>query len=235
MPKKRKRQPVVKRTLTPSILEPKLTPLNIILSIIVFTVIGAIIGSLTTYFILTNQKKPEITENDLIKEFYDIENAVHVSPHSVRKNMDKGDTTYLLVDLRSSQEYEKEHIIGAISIPAYKDPNTSAYGDVDRIVSSFQKTIKAHPKQQIIVYCYSMPCMTGRKVGKMLTEKGIFVKHLGIGWNEWRYFWNLWNHDGETPTVVEDYISSGKDPGTPKIKQTEEDNLTPCTAGDFGC
>jgi len=37
--------------------------------------------------------------------------------------------------------------------------------------------------------------MTGRKIGKMLAEKEIYVKHPNIGWNEWRYYWNLWNHE----------------------------------------
>lgn len=212
---------------------PHLTPLNIILSILIFTAIGAGVGSLTTFILLKNQAPPpQKTSNDFIKEFYQVENAVHVSPHSVRKNMDKGDKSIILVDLRSPQEYEKEHIIGAVSIPAYKDPNTSSYDEVDRIVSSFVKLQKDNPRKDIVVYCYSMPCMTGRKIGLMLVEHGIFVKHLNIGWNEWRYFWSLWNHDSETPTQVEDYIISGKDPGTPKVKKG---TLTPCTAGDFGC
>lgn len=75
--------------------------------------------------------------------------------------------------------------------------------------------------------------MTGRKVGKMLAEHGIYVKHFGIGWNEWRYYWNLWNHEHEwNATNVEDYISSGKEPGTPKIKT----DSTACQiTNSFGC
>ena len=57
------------------------------------------------------------SENSLIKEFYLTENAVHVSPHSLRLNMDNGVDNYILVDVRSQEEYEKEHIIGAINIP----------------------------------------------------------------------------------------------------------------------
>ena len=117
----------------------------------------------------------------------------------------------VIVDLRSQEEYEKEHIIGAINIPAYKDPNTSAYGDVERIVNSFSELDQS---KDIIVYCYSGPCMTGRKVGKMLVDNGIYVKHLGIGGNEWRYHWDLWNHEHEWDvTDVEDYIYSGPEPG----------------------
>lgn len=188
--------------------------------------LGALVASGVTFLLLRLQKP---TNNDLIKTFYDTENAVHVSPHTIRTKMSKGQTNdYILVDLRSAQEYEKEHIITAINIPAYKDPNTSAYDEKDRIIGEFKKLDKS---KEIIVYCYSMPCMTGRKIGQMLSDNGIFVKHLNIGWNEWRYFWNLWNHDSEIPTKVEDYIQSGKEPGTPKPNQLP----SPCTEGQFGC
>lgn len=193
-------------------------------------VTGAVIGALVTFFLINSQKP---TSQDLIKDFYLIENAVHVSPHTVRKRMDAGETNYILVDVRSPQEYEKEHIIGAINIPAYKDPNTSISIETEkeekeRIINSFREL---GSDREIIVYCYSMPCMTGRKIGKLLSENGIYVKALGIGWNEWRYYWGLWNHDGEDPTNVEDYISFGKEPGKPKVK----DSFSPCKLGELGC
>ncbi len=179
--------------------------------------------------VLIFQKLQKRTAEDLIKDFYLTENAVHVSPHHLRKSMSEGQTDdYILVDLRSPEEYEKEHIITAINIPAYKDPNTSAYGDKERIVRQFREL---PPDKEIIVYCYSMPCMTGRKIGKMLAENGIYVKHLGIGWNEWRYSWNLWNHDSETPTVVENYISTSSEPGIPQAVELP----SACGEGEFGC
>ena len=198
--------------------------------ILLSAITGAVIASLITSNLI-NTKKP--TTQDLIKDFYQIENAVHISPHSLRKKMDAGETNYILVDVRSPQEYEKEHIIGAINIPAYKDPNTSISiesekEEKDRIINSFRELGN---EKEIIVYCYSMPCMTGRKIGKLLSENNIYVKALGIGWNEWRYNWDLWNHNSETPTKVEDYISSGKEPGKPNIKNV----FSPCKVGELGC
>lgn len=203
---------------------------KLLLIIVVSSAVGALIGSVFTFTIIRVLKP---TTEELIKDFYLIENAVHVSPHTIRSKMDKGETNFILVDLRSSQEYEKEHVISAINIPAYKDPNTSYSLESDkdakeRIISSFRNL---DTKKEIIVYCYSMPCMTGRKIGKLLAENGMYVKHLGIGWNEWRYFWNLWNHDGELQTNVKDYIISGKDPGKPQIK----DSFSPCQQGELGC
>lgn len=203
------------------------TTIQIIILAIIF---GSLFGALSTLIVLnlqtTNQER-------LIRDFYLTEDAVHVSPHSLRKLIDKDDNSFTLVDLRSQEEYEREHIIGAVSIPAYKNPDTSAYGDVERITNSFKELKAENPDKDIIVYCYSIPCMTGRKIGKMLASNGIYVKQLGIGWNEWKYYWNLWNHEHEwNKTNVNDYIMKGKEPGTPKIKI----NSTACPINNqFGC
>jgi len=196
----------------------------------IFVVVVSIVSSAATSYFISNSQ----STNDLIKDFYLTENAVHVSPHSLRGMMDKGSENFVLVDVRSKQEYEKEHVIGAINIPAYVDPNTSIKLDSDKeaaqkIVDAF----KALPKdKEIITYCYSMPCMTGRKVGKLLAENDVYVKTLNIGWNEWRYFWTLWNHDGEwNSTNVMDYIASGPEPGTPKIRTPSKT----CGLGELSC
>lgn len=144
-----------------------------------------------------------------IGEYYRTEAAVLVSPHGLRIMMDKGDTSFILVDLRSEQEYVQWHVIGAVNIAAYKDPETTAYGDVKRIVNAFKLLKTTYPEKSLIVYCYSTPCMTGIKIGKMLADHGIYVKHLRIGWNERKYHWTLRNHEGEwDKTKAADYIGT---------------------------
>jgi rhodanese-related sulfurtransferase len=200
--------------------------------IVLSIMFGALSGAFAVWLINSisaNQTKLN-NQNSLIENFYLTENAVHISPHSIRKAIAKHDDNFILVDLRSQQEYEQEHIVGAVSIPAYKDPNTSAYDEVDRIVSSFAKL---PADKDIIVYCYSIPCMTGRKIGKLLTEHGIYVKLLGVGWNEWRYFWNLWNHEHEWDnTDVRDYIATGSEPG--EFSGQGSSDVCPLE-GDLGC
>ena len=171
-------------------------------------VISSVIGGVGVYA-LTTLDTP--TAEDRIADFYATENAVHVSPHSLRKHM--GEEGTILVDLRSPEEYATAHIVGALNIPAYATPDKSDYGAVDRIVGAFAELRAKNPDAEIVVYCYSSPCMTGRKVGQMLVEHGIYVKHLGIGWNEWRYDWDGWNHDGEEIVSAMDYIATGTEPG----------------------
>lgn len=181
-------------------------------------------------FVIFETQEP--TTEQIIAEYYETENAVLVSPHGIRTLMAEGRAKeFVLVDLRSKEEYEKEHIISALNIPAYSDANTSAYGDVERIVDAFKILRTDNPDKDIIVYCYSHACMTGRKIGKLLTEHKIYVKHLGIGWNEWRYQWDLWNHDGENPSKVENFIFTGTEPGIPKVEKI----VTPCSEGSLGC
>jgi rhodanese-related sulfurtransferase len=180
---------------------------RIIKTIIIAFIFGLLGGALSNIFF-----DGEESNEELIKDFYAVENAVHVSPHGIRKHINDG--TFILVDLRSEEEYVEEHIIGALSVPAYKDRDHSDYGATERITNSFREIVEENPGKYIIVYCYSIPCMTGRKVGKILADEGIYVKHLGVGWNEWRYFWTLWNHPHEwNQTNVEDYIASGPEPG----------------------
>lgn len=193
---------------------------------IITTLIVGLLGGLAGAYIMSHQTKDT---QSLIADFYATENAVHVSPHGLRKKIQEGKSDFVLVDLRSAQEYEKEHVVGAINIPAYSDPDHSAYDDVERIVSAFESLPEG---KSIVVYCYSMPCMTGRKIGAMLTKHNIYVQHLGIGWNEWRHFWTLWNHEHEWATTkVADFVASGKEPGS--FKGTPV--ITPCTEGEFGC
>jgi rhodanese-related sulfurtransferase len=202
-------------------------------SLILMIVVGVFAGGITAYFVVQNSipEVPERTTEDLVKEFYEVENAVSVSPHGLRKHISDGN--FLIVDLRSQEEYETNHIVGAYNVPAYATPDKSDYGAVDRIVGSFKELQKQADvnAQEIVVYCYSHGCMTGRKIGKMLAENGIYVKHLNIGWQEWRYYWNLWNHDGETGVNPEEFFASGPEPGV-----FDGDATGGCPiGGEFGC
>jgi len=178
---------------------------------ILISVISGAIAGLLVVAVYPSFSQP--TQDELISEFYHVETAAHVSPHGLRKHI--ADEQYIIVDLRSQEEYENEHIIGAVNVPAYATPDKSDYGAVERIVGSFTE-LQAQAdleEKKIVVYCYSGPCMTGRKIGKMLADQGIYVEHLGIGWQEWRFYWNLWNHDGETSVNPADYVWSGPEPG----------------------
>ena len=167
-----------------------------------------------------------------MQDFYAQQTAVMVSPHHLRKDIMKGKNDFILVDLRSAEEFSHSRIKGAINIPAYASPRKSAYGDVERIVGAFKNLPK---DKDIIVYCYSEPCMTGRKIGKLLADNGIYVRHLGIGWNEWRHHWTGWNHEHEwAETDVEQYVDVGEKSSSPKVYSSSQSSA--CSLeGELGC
>lgn len=162
-----------------------------------------------------------ITQSERIGNFYEDEMATVVSPTTLKKMIDGKDQSYILVDLRSAAEYNTEHFVTAINIPAVSMNS-------DQIVNAF----KALPKnKEIIVHCYSAYCTLGRQVGKLLAEHGIFVKELDTGWSELRYHWDLWN-PGANVTDGASYIIKGS--GTPS-SSTNPSTPAPCVIGQYGC
>ena len=170
--------------------------------------------------------------NRLIKDFYITEITAKVSPHGLRLRMDRGDDSFVLVDVRSSEEYSKEHITGAYNVPAYTDKTTLQKTNEERVVNGFEKIAKDNPGKEIIIYCYSGPCLTGKRIGSLLAENGFFAKELSIGWNEWRYYWNLWNLPHEwSVTDVMNYITEGDQRGFFKVNPNDLFKSDGCSVG----
>jgi rhodanese-related sulfurtransferase len=170
--------------------------------------VGLSVG--TTLYVLS---RPEL----LTRHFYAGEMAAVVSPATLKKYIDEKATNYVLVDLRSQGEYEKEHFKTAVNIPAGSMSEA-------QLVAMFAKLPK---DKEIIVHCYSAYCTLGRQVGQALSRHGIYVKELTVGWSELRYHWDLWN-PGAGVDDGQDYIVTGKaDPSNAPI--------IPCTVGEFGC
>lgn len=176
---------------------------------LIFGFAGAIAG--INYY----QSRNQVTDNDRIKSLYDEEMAAKMSPATLKGMIDKKDDNYILVDLRSKEEYLAEHIVGAVSIPAVSLSE-------EQLLAEFKKL---PTNKEIIVHCYSAYCALGRQVGQFLANNSIFVKELSIGWSEWKYYWGLWN-PGEDPKVGKSYV----------VKENTNVISPPnCTQGKFGC
>ncbi len=210
------------------------------------SLLGGIFGAIITLFVFqkylteapisppeTKVMAPSV--RNPVLDYYESENAVSVSPHDLRMEMDKWATDTIIVDLRSAPEYEKEHIRGAINIPGIAN-DTDAAAQEARIIAAFEKLPK---DKRIIVHCYTHYCMLAKHVGLMLAKKWIYVHELNIGWNEWRYQWDLWNGEGTSKTVrIEDYLegTAVKKAGTGTINNSGTALVAPCTAdGLAGC
>ena len=163
------------------------------------------------------------SEDKLKKDYYTSEVATLVSPHSLREEILHGTNPYVLVDTRDNISYERGHIVGAINI--IPDAN---------MVSKFKNLQKENKGKEILIYCYTQVCMRGRKVGKELAENGIYVRELGIGFNEWKNFWRNWNYENEWNEInIFDYIRIGQEPGV--FRNIKPLNTSSCGTGEFGC
>lgn len=183
-----------------------------------FIILGVVVALGLSGFNFVNELE---SQNDLIGKFYEMEGAVSVSPHHMRGHMGPSQD-FTIVDVRDADDYEVEHIISAINIPASLP--------TDEIVAKFKELPS---DKDIITYCYSTACMSSRKVGKTLADAGIYVKHLNIGWNEWKYDAESWNYPEEWEDLnIQDTLISGSEAG----EFPEGFTSTSCPVdGDNGC
>ena len=188
---------------------------------IIYTLV--IINVLVTIFLVQKVILP--TETDLRNSYYKSEVATLVSPHSLRELIHHGENPYVLVDVREYEDYLRGHIVGSINIV----PG-------DGMVKSFKELQETYKGKEILIYCYTQVCLRGRKVGKELIKNGISVKELGIGYNEWEFFWKEWNYDNEWASInIRDYIRRGKEPGFYKVDFNPLKPSTCAADQKFGC
>jgi len=177
----------------------------IIICIVVSAAFGALAGFIAPQFV------PK-SEQQLIGEFYTTENAATMSPVDYLNNLQGNETKVLLVDLRIKSEYDASHFVGAVNVPAQ---DMSA----EQLVSAFKGLSQGRP---VLTYCYSEDCTLSQNVGLVLSQNGIYVKHLTAGWIEIQ---------GE----YSGYIVSGSAPGT--LNEVPVNTNTACGAnkGTFTC
>ncbi len=184
-----------------------------------------LLGGFASHLLIKTVHEP--SESDLIKQYYSAAAATLESPHHIRKALDVNEIDFILVDVRTEEEYNEEHIVGAVNIDA------SLPREI--IIQRYKDLELEHPDLEIVIYCYSSACLTGRKIGNMLAQNGVFVHEMSIGWNEWRYDFNSWNYPNEWDKLDSSrYVVSGKEPGilVPAVGEVPP----PCRIdGEFGC
>lgn len=100
----------------------------------------------------------------------------------------KGKSSISLVDIRSENSYQKEHIRYAISIPVSID-SSGAIHDEARVLSDFKKLSSNRP---IVIYGENQFSLTPHVLSEFLRKNGVQTKKLTVGWNEFRHLSNFW-------------------------------------------
>lgn len=120
-----------------------------------------------------------------ITQYYD--------PLDVMEAVKKQNSNIIFLDIRSAEEYKKEHIKHAISAPFYTiKNNTIKYTDVQTILNK----ITIDKSKLIVVYGPSTSFQRQQEVLSQLKKNGYSAQLLAIGWNELRHFQNIWIPEG---------------------------------------
>jgi len=100
------------------------------------------------------------------------EHVRSISMDHLKRIMDSGER-FVLLDVRTKNDFDKEHIKGARSMP------------LDEIDPAAKKTLK--PDDEIIVYCDSFICSASTSASKILAGMGFGkVRDYKGGLREWK-------------------------------------------------
>lgn len=115
-----------------------------------------------------------------------------LDPNQLVQKFDKGDSDFMLIDLRSKEEFDKERIKYAINFPTYSITSGQAKNIEYSVGSLVNELAKKGIKKYIVVYGNFSGSQVTKDVVSNLTARGLPAMELSIGWNEWRHFRNLW-------------------------------------------
>ena len=93
---------------------------------LIFIVLAsAVVGALAA---LTVSNFLNSGNSGLIRDFYNTEVAVSVSPSDFINHLKAGQLDGLLIDLRSQKEYEKAHLVTSVNVPAGNERAAACFG-----------------------------------------------------------------------------------------------------------
>lgn len=111
--------------------------------------------------------EPEIANRHFLSRL-----AVETDPADVRLDLQRGRSDFILIDVRSPQDYEKCHIPAALNLPYRKiDAETTADLPKDKV---------------LVVYCWGLACNASTKAAARFNTLGFRVKEMIGGIEYWR-------------------------------------------------
>jgi len=104
-------------------------------------------------------------------EFFADKLRCETDPADVHADMENGVDSFVVLDVRSSEDYERKHVPGAISLPH------------SRIT---QKRMSEFPDDSLfVVYCWGPGCNGSTKAALKLSQLGYAVKEMIGGIEYW--------------------------------------------------
>jgi len=126
--------------------------------------------SVTSQFSLVLEYPP--AEPQIASRHFASKLSVETDPADVILDLQRGQTGFIIVDVRSKEDFEESHVDGAISFP-YRQMNA--------------ETVTRLPKDKLIVtYCWGPGCNASTKAALRLSSLGYRVKEMIGGLEYWK-------------------------------------------------
>ena len=122
--------------------------------------------------------------------------AVHTTyydPLDIPAELASKTHSVIFLDVRSADEYKKEHVKGAVSLPLYTIINGAV---TYRDVASLTVPPSVDRSKLVVVYGPSTSFQRQQDIVALLKQKGYTTQLLAVGWNELRHFQNIWIPEG---------------------------------------
>ncbi len=100
--------------------------------------------------------------------------SVETDVSDVMLDRQRGQQSFVLIDVRSSQAFEECHVPGAINLP-YR-----------RINENVEEVVQLSKEKLIVVYCWGPACNAATKAAARLSTLGFSVKEMLGGIEYWR-------------------------------------------------
>ena len=123
--------------------------------------------------VLTSQKK---LSTEKLKESLEIVNNLYLDPITLISILDNDPSEIVLIDLRSKEDYKKNHI------------KSSVNWSEQEILNNLNQL----KNKKTVLYGLTSYDPLPKDVALMLLNKGFDVRILAVGWTEFRHFRNLW-------------------------------------------
>lgn len=106
-------------------------------------------------------------------------------PLLLASKLRKNEKDFVIIDIRSAQDYKKGHILTASNLPIYNTALVTKNGDLDG--PAVKKAFEPHltPGKLIILYGQNAYSSLSSDIANLLTTEENPVKALAIGWDEW--------------------------------------------------
>lgn len=156
--------------------------------------LGSVITSSVALFIFTGNvitKFAPKPEEQVMSATAQVENEKKeiekYDPLLLASKLKKGDNDFLLIDIRSKEDYEKGHIVNAVNLPVFGTVLMSESGTLNKEGIEKALTGIIQGDKIVILYGQNAYSTTPTTIANLLIGQYPNIKPLAIGFDEWAF------------------------------------------------